>query len=114
MYKVKVAIIGIVCVLLSLCVQQASYAQGDPANLKSLEQNLSEDATQVNKTISYYNLIKENMEALISDWSASETRVDSNWKSALRTGTIAIVAAATVYATGGVAGHTPLLYGLVI
>ncbi len=50
MYKVKVAIIGIVCVLLSVCVQQASYAQGDQTALDALEQNLSKDATQVNKT----------------------------------------------------------------
>ena len=111
MYKVKGAIIGIVCVLLSLCAQQTSYAHGDHGALQGLETAIENDAEQVRMTVTHYNEIKGDMEGLIGNWRASKTKVDSNWKSALTRGSIAIVGAAAVVATSGAAAaYAPAIW----
>ncbi len=111
MYKVKVALIGIVYVLLSVCVQQTSYAHGDHQALHDLETDLDNDTKQVQMTVTHYGEIKADMIELIGHWSATSDQIDKSLESALLKGSIAIVGALTVYATGGTAlAYSPALF----
>ena len=105
----KVAIVMIVYVLLSLFVQQISYA--DEKVLEDLERQLLIDKEQVQMTVTHYGNIKEDMIELIGHWSATSDQIDKSLESALLKGSIAIVGAVTVYATGGTAlAYSPALF----
>lgn len=112
MYKVKIAIVIVVYVLLSLFVQQVSDADEEALeDLEDLETLLSNAGKQVVMTKGNYDNLKGHMETLIDDWSGSKKKVDSNLESALTRGSIAIVGAAAVYFSGGTAAaYAPAIY----